>query len=83
MTCACSTLLVLTGNEAQQYGEEHLEKLKVDAANWTKLYRCPITGVKWLMDFPESGLQGGGPPRLRQLAPDGQPVEGPSIDPHR
>ncbi len=83
MRCACESLTVLTGNEAEQYAAEHLEKLEVDPVNWTKRFVCTETGQVWLMDYPRSHLHGGGPPRLQRLDAAGQPVEGPSVDPHR
>lgn len=83
MRCACGSLTLLTGNEADQYAAEHLEKVEVDATAWTKRFRCPTTGATWLMDYPESELHGGGSPRLRRLDEAGRPVDGPSVDPFR
>jgi hypothetical protein len=83
MRCACDSLVELDGVEAIQYADEHLDKLGVDAVNWTKTYKCPDTGADWLMDYPQSHLQGGGPPRLRLLDNRGLPVERPSVDPYR
>lgn len=83
MRCACATLTILTGNEADQYASEHLQKIDVDAANWTKRFTCTETGALWLMDYPESHLQGGGSPRLRRLDDAGEPIDEPSVDPFR
>jgi hypothetical protein len=58
MKCACDSVYELTGNEADQYGREHLLKLEVDAVHWTVSYRCPDTGKLWLRDSPHSELQG-------------------------
>jgi len=81
MSCACGSLFELIGNEAGQYAREHLERLEVDVVNWTERYRCPDTGRRWLLDAPWSGLHGGGPPRLRQLDQNGEPVDEPGRDP--
>lgn len=83
MRCACDSVYELTGNEADQYAREHLEELGVDAVNWTVSYRCPDTGRSWLRDSPNAELQGGGPPRLRQLDAEGNPVDKPSRDPFK
>ena len=83
MRCACDSIYELTGNEADQYAREHLEELGVDAVNGTVSYRCPDTGRLWLRDSPQAELQGGGPPRLRQLDSEGNPVDRPSRDPFK
>ncbi len=80
MRCACATLTILTGNEADLYANEHLQKVEVDAVNWTKRFKCPDTGESWLMDYPESHLQGGGSPRLRRLNEVDQPIDERSVD---
>lgn len=71
MRCACTTLFVLTGNEADEYADEHLIEESVDATGWEITYRCPDTNRRWFRDSPQGHLHGGGPPRLRQLDPDG------------
>jgi len=81
--CACDAVFELTGNQADEYSREHLEEVKVDNVNWTVEYRCPTTGAAWILDWPQSGLQGGGPPRLRQFDASGHPVSQPSVDPYR
>lgn len=83
MRCACDSVFELTGNEAEQYAREHLVELDVDAVHWTVRYRCPDTGREWLRDSPQAELQGGGPPRLRQLDASGQPITEPSEDPFK
>ncbi len=67
MRCVCDRVHELEGQEAETYAEDHLEKLEVDSVRWTKNFVCPSTGRTWLMDFPQSGAHGSGPPRLRQL----------------
>lgn len=83
MRCACDSVTVLNGRESEDYAVEHLEKVSVDAAAWTKNFRCPATGAEWFMDYPESELPGGGSPRLRRLDESGQALDGPSSDPFR
>ena len=72
MRCRCGALHELNGNAAEAYARKHLEELAVDPVNWTVRYRCPATGRQWLRDSPQSGLHGGGPPRLRQLDAAGE-----------
>ena len=67
MRCACESLTLLNGNEADEYANEHLHRIDVDAVNWTKRFDCPRTGATWIMDYPDSHLHGGGSPRLRKL----------------
>lgn len=55
-----------SGAEAIQYAERHLRKHRVNAATWEIEYIDPITGEEWLLDYPQSELHGGGPPRLRK-----------------
>jgi hypothetical protein len=83
MRCACSDLFALEGAAVRSYAEEHLEKMSVDPVAWTTTYRCPETGRTWLLDHPHGELQGGGPPRLRQLDEHGVPIEGGGTDPYR
>lgn len=47
----------------------YLVKLDHDTSGWLTLYRNPADGVFWELDYPESELQGGGPPRLRAISP--------------
>jgi len=42
-----------------------LRKLSVNAETWEVEYVDDDTGQRWVMDHPQSELQGGGPPRLR------------------
>jgi hypothetical protein len=65
--CLCDQTAVLDGAEARRYATEHVDKVKVDAVAWTTTYRCRETGSTWLLDYPHSEGQGGGPPRLRRL----------------
>lgn len=81
MRCMCDAVYALTGNDADRYAREHLEELGVDVVNWTVSYKCPDTERRWLRDFPHAELQGGGPPRLRQVDADGHPIEKLSSDP--
>jgi hypothetical protein len=67
MECQCETLTQLEGVEAKSYVKGHLRKVRVSAGGWEIEYICPITGKRWLLDYPHSYRHGGGPPRLRSL----------------
>ena len=64
MKCKCVSITELNGAAAKQYADEHLTELKTDAVNWTVEYVCPETRRTFLLDYPQSELHGGGPPRL-------------------
>ena len=38
-----------------------------DESGWEALYRDPNDNRFWELTYPQSGLQGGGPPQLRYL----------------
>jgi hypothetical protein len=57
----------LRGRAAQDWADEHLEKVYVDVVRWTVEYRDPRDGSAWLLDYPDGHLEGGGPPRLRRI----------------
>lgn len=65
--CKCEEITELEGNEALDYIDSHLVKIKVDGKNWEITYKCPFTAIKWLKDYPHSEYHGGGSPRLRKL----------------
>jgi hypothetical protein len=67
MNCRCTRLSEIEGQEANIYAKNHLQKIRVDGERWEIKYVCPETGIVWIMDFPKSHLQGGGPPRLRKI----------------
>lgn len=52
------------GAEAFAIARE-LRETHVDSDSWTKEYLDPRTGEVWILDYPNSELQGGGSPRLR------------------
>lgn len=56
----------LHGMKAIDYASEHLRELRVDAVAWEIEYIDDSTLEIWVMDFPQSELHGGGPPRLRR-----------------
>jgi hypothetical protein len=67
MTCKCPILTELEGNDALDYAELHLVEIFVNGRTWEIEYKCPDTGVRWLLDYPHSEYHGGGSPRLRKL----------------
>jgi hypothetical protein len=59
---ACNRIADLTKN--------YLIELGRDSSGWDALYRDPNDGRFWEMIYPQSELQGGGPPQLRCLPDD-------------
>jgi len=57
----------LNGRDALDYAKR-LRKVREDATGWEIEYIDDATGERWLMDYPQSYLHGGGPPRLRRVA---------------
>ena len=47
-----------------------LKQVASDETGWDVLYRDPNDGRYWELIYPESHMQGGGPPRLSILSPD-------------
>jgi len=43
----------------------YLVKVKQDVSGWNTLYRDPNDRRYWELTFPQSELQGGGPPQLK------------------
>jgi len=64
--CQCEEIDQLDGRKAQDYARQHLTKISVDGTKWETHYTCPQTGIQWVMGYPQSEAQGGGPPRLRK-----------------
>lgn len=44
-----------------------LQKVRVDNINWLVYYIDENTNEKWVEEYINSGLHGGGPPQLRLL----------------
>lgn len=55
------------GEAASALVSQHLHEVSRDGEAWTRVLRCPTTGVNWLEDYPFSEMHGGGPTRLRRL----------------
>jgi immunity protein 27 of polymorphic toxin system len=51
--------------------KHHLQRVAVSADGWDTLYRDPGDGRHWELTYPDSGLHGGGPPRLTYLSAEG------------
>jgi hypothetical protein len=64
MECRCATIERIEGAEAASYAADHLHRLSVNNDSWDAICRCPTTGAEWTERFPQSELQGGGPPLL-------------------
>ncbi|NDC83801.1 hypothetical protein EB093_09115 [bacterium] len=56
----------LTGDRLIEM-RKSLLKIAVDAKLWEKYFINPTTKERWIEDYPQSELQGGGPPRLRKV----------------
>jgi len=67
MKCICQEITEIEGNDADEYAKNHLKQISVDAENWQITYKCPITGFRWLKDYPHSEYHAGGSPRLRKM----------------
>ena len=67
MKCTCKEVNEINGADAKLYAQEHLTQVEVNGETWEVKYKCSETGIIWVMDFPFSELQGGGPPRLRKM----------------
>jgi hypothetical protein len=57
----------LRGKEGEAFAKERLVQVKIDAVNWKVLWKNPQTGEFWKEYFPQSELQGGGPPEFVQI----------------
>jgi hypothetical protein len=55
----------LHGAAAVEFAKR-LRKVKTDVRTWEVEYIDDATGERWVLDYPHSELQGGGPPRLRR-----------------
>lgn len=58
----CKRILALT--------KTHLTQIGRDASGWDTLYRDPNDRRYWELVYPQSELQGGGPPQLKCLTED-------------
>lgn len=58
----CKRILSLT--------QEGLQLVQVDGDRWTALYRDQSDGRLWELSYPDSALNGAGPPMLEHLPPE-------------
>ena len=56
-----------TSKRIEYLTENHLKKTGVDKSGWEILYRDPNDGRLWIKWFPQSEMQGGGPPELKVI----------------
>ncbi len=63
-----SEMVQYTGEEALRHARK-LTKTSHDTAHWVTEYIDPHSGERWVLDYLQSELNGGGPPRLRKLPP--------------
>ena len=50
--------------------KHYLVKVTTDESGWNTLYKDPEDGRYWELTFPDSELQGGGPPSLTTVSLD-------------
>ncbi len=73
MDCRCDEITEIANTmEAHNYATKHLHRVGTieGSGGWEIQYRCPATGLDWIMSFPQGHLQGGGPCILRRMRPD-------------
>ena len=76
MNCRCANLTVLWDEDAKDYANAHLKAVEVRAGGWEVIFRCPVTYLLWLEDWPRSEEHGGGPRRLSRLGDEHSHAEG-------
>lgn len=59
-----------TSRRIERLVTKHLRHLGCDASGWDELYRDPDDGRLWELTYPESDVEGGGPPRLTCIPED-------------
>lgn len=50
--------------------DKYFEQMIVDGDNWSALYKNPDDGSYWELTYPQSHMQGGGPPTLKRVSND-------------
>jgi len=55
----------LRGEQAVRRAET-MRKVRVNQDKWETEYLDEESGERWVMDYPDSALHGGGTPRLRR-----------------
>jgi len=58
---------IIKGDEFYKKRDQ-LKKLQTDKVNWNIYYIDETTGEKWIQEYPDSELHGGGAPQLRNVA---------------
>lgn len=53
------------GAKAIKFTKDCLREVR--RGNWEIEYEDPVSGERWLLDYPHGEMHGGGPPRLREL----------------
>jgi hypothetical protein len=46
---------------------QHFRKIAISKDRWETLFQDPVDGRYWELTFPQSQLQGGGPPKLTYI----------------
>ena len=48
--------------------DSYFQQIAVDGDNWSALYKNPDDGSYWELTYPQSHMQGGGPPTLQRIS---------------
>jgi hypothetical protein len=67
MLCRCGDVEEFLGEEAAEYADKHLRRVRTDPSGWESEYVCQVTGHRWIKDYPQSEAHGGGWARLRRM----------------
>ena len=63
--CHCDSTRELYGGEAETYAREHLRSDGSDIEAFSERLRCPDTGARWRLEYPERTETDAGQARLR------------------
>lgn len=69
VTCVCAETTLLEGEQADDYGEAHLVPDEIINGSGEAVYRCPLTGIRFVGEFGVAGF------RLRRLMRAAELVE--------
>lgn len=65
MECRCNEVTEVFGHEAEEYAAGHLRSDGTRSDGFEEDYRCPDTGRRWLLDWPDRTERDPGQARLR------------------
>lgn len=68
LACRCLAIKELSGDQAAEYAQFHLEEKSRNLKNCQIQFQCLITGFDWIMDFSFSRVPCGGMPVLTKMS---------------